>query len=173
MKLDNLIEAILFCSDEPVPCSKLIQALEISESQLDEAIASLDRQYAERGIFIQKIAGGLRLATKPEYGKVIEEAFTNKIPVLLSKGALETLAVVAYCQPVTRRDIQSIRGVNPEASLDTLMEKGLVKEVGRKKSLGRPKLYGTGPEFLKKTSLDSLSDLPPVSALEIETEGAQ
>lgn len=173
MKLDNLIEAILFCSDEPVPHSKLARALEVSASQLDEAISSLDLLYAGRGIFIQRVAGGLRLATRPEYGKAIEQAFTNKIPVALSKGALETLAVVAYCQPVTRRDIQSIRGVNPEASLDTLMEKGLVKEVGRRRSLGRPILYGTGPEFLKKASLNSLSDLPPVPGLDMEIEQAK
>ena len=94
--------------------------------------------------------------------------FTRKIPVALSKGALETLAVVAYCQPVTRRDIQSIRDVNPDASLETLLEKGLIKEVGRKKTIGRPKLYGTTDEFLKKASLNSLSDLPQAKSLKEE-----
>ena len=75
---------------------------------------------------------------------------------------------MAYCQPVTRRDIQSIRGVNPDASLETLLEKGLIKELGRKNTLGRPKLYGTTDEFLKKASLISLSDLPPIESLKDE-----
>ncbi|HHX10720.1 MAG TPA: SMC-Scp complex subunit ScpB [Firmicutes bacterium] len=166
MKLDALIEAILFSSSEPVPVSKLAQTLEVQPEQVEEAVAVLDKLYADRGIFIQRVAGGLRIATRPEYGEIISQAFTRKIPVALSKGALETLAVVAYCQPVTKRDIQSIRGVNPDASLETLLEKGLVREVGRRNTIGRPKLYGTTEEFLKKTSLSSLSDLPPIKSLE-------
>jgi len=173
LKLDALIEAILFCSSEPVPASKLAQALDVSPEQVDGAISILDKLYSNRGIFIQRVAGGLRIATRPEYGQAIEQAFTKKIPVALSKGALETLAIVAYCQPVTRRDIQSIRGVNPEASLDTLIEKGLVREVGRKKAVGRPKLYGTTDEFLKKASLGSLSDLPPISSLHSEAAAGE
>ncbi|MGI6660867.1 MAG: SMC-Scp complex subunit ScpB [Bacillota bacterium] len=168
MKLDALIEAILFCSSEPVPVSKLSQALEITPEPVEEALSNLDKLYADRGIFIQRVAGGLRIATRPEYGEIISQVFTRKIPVALSKGALETLAVVAYCQPVTRRDIQSIRGVNPDASLETLLEKGLIKEVGRKKTIGRPKLYGTTDEFLKKASLNSLSDLPQAKSLKEE-----
>jgi segregation and condensation protein B len=166
LRLDALIEAVLFCSSEPVPVSKLAEALEVPPDQVEEAVAALDKLYADRGIFIQRVAGGLRIATRPEYGEVISQAFTRKIPVALSKGALETLAVIAYCQPVTRRDIQSIRGVNPDASIETLLEKGLIKEVGRKNTIGRPKLYGTTDEFLKKTSLNSLSDLPRIKALE-------
>lgn len=168
LRLDALIEAILFCSSEPVSVSKLSQALEVPPEQIEEAVSALDELYAGRGIFIQKVAGGLRIATRPEYGEIISQAFTRKIPVALSKGALETLAVVAYCQPVTRRDIQSIRGVNPDASLETLLEKGLIKEVGRKKTIGRPKLYGTTDEFLKKASLNSLSDLPQAKSLKEE-----
>ncbi len=163
MKLDALIEAILFCSSEPVSVAKLASALKVSPGQVEKAVSALDEMYLERGICVQRVAGGLRIATKPEYGEIIKAAFTKKIPVALSKGALETLAIVAYRQPVTRRDIQSIRGVNPEASLDTLIEKGLVREIGRKKTLGRPILYGTTDEFLKKTSLNSISDLPPLS----------
>ena len=94
LKLDALIEAILFCSSEPVPVSKLSQALEITPEPVEEALSNLDKLYADRGIFIQRVAGGLRIATRPEYGEIIS-VFTRKIPVALSKGALETLAVVA------------------------------------------------------------------------------
>ena len=102
MKLDALIEAILFSSSEPVPVSKLAQTLEVRPEQVEEAVAVLDKLYADMGIFIQRGAGGLRIATRPECGEIISQAFTRKIPVALSKGALETLAVVAYCQPVTK-----------------------------------------------------------------------
>ncbi len=173
MKLEYLVEAILFCTDEPVLISKLMQVLDVTREQISEAIYLLDKFYEERGIYIQRVAGGLCLATKPEYGKVIERAFAKKIPVTLSKGAIETLAIIAYCQPVTRRDIQSIRNVNPEASLNTLIEKGLVQELGRKDSLGRPILYGTTAEFLKKTSLNSLSDLPQIKSLPLKPKQAE
>lgn len=164
MKLDVLIEAILFCSNEPVSFEKLSDALKVSIHTVQEAVSQLDKYYAERGIHIQRVAGGLRIVTKPEFGEIITKAFSRKIPVPLSKGALETLAIISYCQPVTRQDIQAIRGVNPEASLDTLLEKGLIRETGRKKTLGRPKLYGTTDEFLKKASLNSISDLPPLAS---------
>ncbi len=164
MKLDALIEAILFCSDEPVPVAKLSDAFQVSTEAVEEAVTMLDKLYTGRGIYVQRVAGGLRIATRPEFGQFIKEAFSRKIPIPLSKGALETLAIIAYCQPVTRQDIQAVRGVNPEASLDTLLEKGLIRETGRKKTLGRPKLYGTTDEFLKKASLNSISDLPPLTS---------
>ena len=100
--------------------------------------------------------------TRAEYSEAIQKALSKRLSMSLSKGALETLAVIAYNQPVTRQEIESIRGVNPEASIETLMEKGLVREVGRKKTLGRPKLYGTTDEFLSKALLNSLDDLPPL-----------
>ncbi|HOV66026.1 MAG: SMC-Scp complex subunit ScpB [Firmicutes bacterium] len=162
MELDILVEAILFSSDEPVTPEQLSAGLGVSLDEVEQAVSALDTIYSARGIYIQRVAGGLRIATRPEVGKIISRAFERRIQVPLSRGALETLAVIAYCQPVTRQDIQAIRGVNPEASIDTLMEKGLIEEVGRKKTLGRPKLYGTTDEFLKKTSLDSIDDLPPL-----------
>lgn len=175
MNLAALIEAILFASDEPVPMTRLVAGLGVTESEIQDAALELDKEYEPRGISLERVAGGLMITTKPECAATIEKVLRWKIPVSLSKGALETLAVVAYRQPVTRQDIESARGVNPEASLDTLLEKGLVREVGRKKSLGRPKLYGTTEEFLIKASLDSTSDLPqlsgPASSDEDEDEG--
>lgn len=163
MKLDALVEAILFCSNEPVPVGKLSDALQVSIEAVEEAVVTLDklysgREYTSRGLQVAfALQPNLNLAR-------LSKKLSRKIPVPLSKGALETLAIIAYCQPVTRQDIQSIRGVNPEASLDTLLEKGLIRETGRKKTLGRPKLYGTTDEFLKKASLNSISDLPPLTS---------
>lgn len=102
------------------------------------------------------------ILTRPECSSFIERALSRKIAMSLSKGTLETLAVIAYRQPVTRQDIEAARGVNPEASLETLLEKGLIQEAGRKKTLGRPKLYKTTDDFLKKAGLNSLEDLPPL-----------
>ena len=158
-----LIEAILFASDEPVPVKRLATGLRVTEQDVERAASELQELYKDRGIFLERVAGGLMISTRPECAHVIEEVLSWKVPVSLSRGALETLAVVAYRQPVTRQDIESARGVNPEASIETLLEKGLIREAGRKKSLGRPKLYVTTDEFLKKASLNSIEDLPPLS----------
>ncbi len=160
MNLQALLEAILFSSDEPVPLRKLAGSLGVAENDILSAIASLERDYADRGVMLQRVSGGFMFVTRPEYAGFIEKALSRKIPLSLSKGTMETLAIIAYRQPVTRQDVETARGVNPEASLETLLEKGLIREVGRKKTLGRPKLYGTTDEFLKKAGLNSVEDLP-------------
>lgn len=154
------LEAILFASDEPMSIERLKEGLSVSEEEIEKALLELERQYEGRGITIARIQGGYQIVTRPEYHEVIEKVTSKKGTSTLSKGALETLAIIAYKQPVTRQDIEAIRGVSAEASIETLLEKGLIKEVGRKKSLGRPKLYGTTDEFLRKFSLNSLNDLP-------------
>lgn len=166
MNLVALLEAILFASDEPVPLARLVEVLGgilgVGQADILSAAASLERQCADRGVMLERVAGGFALVTKPEHYEVIEKVLSRKVPLSLSKGTLETLAVVAYRQPATRQDIESARGVNPEASIETLLEKGLVREAGRKKTLGRPKLYVTTDEFLRKAGLHSLDDLPPL-----------
>jgi len=157
-----LLEAILFSADEPVPVARLAKAIGVTEREVLDAASVLDRLYEDRGIVLERVAGGLLLLTRPEYSEFIERALSRKIAMSLSKGTLETLAVIAYRQPVTRQDIEAARGVNPEASLETLLEKGLIQEAGRKKTLGRPKLYKTTDEFLKKAGLNSIEDLPPL-----------
>lgn len=169
MNVPALLEAILFSSDEPVPIGKLAEALGVSLSEIHSAALALDRLYDGRGVMLERVAGGLMLATRPEYAAVIEKALSRKIAMALSKGTMETLAVVAYRQPVTRQDIEAARGVNPEASIETLLEKGLILEAGRKKTLGRPKLYATTDEFLKKAGLNSIDELPPLKADSDET----
>ncbi|HHY76436.1 MAG TPA: SMC-Scp complex subunit ScpB [Firmicutes bacterium] len=155
-----LLEAILFSADEPVPVSRLAEAMGVTEREVLDAAHTLERLYENRGIMVERLAGGLIILTRPEYAEFIERALSRKVTMSLSKGTLETLAIIAYRQPVTRQDIEAARGVNPEASLETLLEKGLIEEAGRKKTLGRPKLYKTTDEFLKKAGLNSIEDLP-------------
>jgi segregation and condensation protein B len=170
MNLPALLEAILFSSDEPVPVQKLADSLGLAEADILAAASSLESDYAERGVMLQRVSKGLMVVTRPEYAAEIEKALSKKVPLSLSKGTMETLAVIAYRQPVTRQDIETARGVNPEASLETLLEKGLIRETGRKKTLGRPKLYGTTDEFLKKAGLFSLDDLPPLGGTSKEAD---
>jgi segregation and condensation protein B len=162
MAVPVLLEAILFSADEPVPVGRLAEAIGVTESEVLSAASALDKLYEGRGIMLERVAGGLMILTRPECSSFIERALSRKIAMSLSKGTLETLAVIAYRQPVTRQDIEAARGVNPEASLETLLEKGLIQEAGRKKTLGRPKLYKTTDDFLKKAGLNSLEDLPPL-----------
>ncbi len=159
-----LIEALLFASDEPLTLETLARVLDLGELEVLSGITALTRQYKERGIMLERVAGGFLIRTRPECSAIVQDALSKRGPSELSKGATETLAVIAYNQPVTRQDIEAVRGVNPESSIETLLEKGLIKEAGRKKSLGRPKLYATTREFLKKASLNSLEDLPPLTS---------
>lgn len=159
MNLVAAVEAVLFAADEPVPASRIASSLGVSEQQVENALALLAHEYEGRGISLEKVAGGYQILTRPEYENVIRSVLGKKTPSGLSRGALETLAIIAFKQPVTRQDIEVVRGVNAEASIETLLEKGLIKEVGRKKTLGRPKLFGTTEEFLKKAGLNSLDEL--------------
>lgn len=170
MNLSSLLEAILFASDEPVSLSKLASALETTEDAIQGAVASLEKDYANRGVALARVSGGFMFVTRPEYAAQIEKTLSKKVPLSLSRGTMETLAIVAYRQPVTRQDIEAARGVNPEASIETLLEKGLIREVGRKKTLGRPKLYGTTDEFLRKSGLNTISDLPPLDGKDGEVK---
>lgn len=162
MRLRNAVEAVLFSSDEPVSVEKLADGLGVAPSEVLEAIRELERDYADRGICVMRVGGGFAIVARPEYAEAVWKTLGKRTQMNLSRGALETLAIIAYRQPVTRQDVEAIRGVNSEASIETLLEKGLIREVGRKNVLGRPKLYGTTDEFLKKTLLNSLEELPPL-----------
>lgn len=158
------IEAVLFASPEPVSARRLALALAVPEDVVLQAIQELQARYeAGGGVVLKQVAGGYQLFTKPEYATVVSRVISGK-RLTLSRGALETLAVIAYNQPVTRSEIEALRGVNCQASLDVLLEKGLIEEVGRKKAVGRPILYGTTDEFLKALGLSSLKDLPPLES---------
>ena len=162
--LEGAVEALLFVSDEPVSAATLAKILDNSPSKVDTALSSLATRFEEegRGIQLREVAGGWRLYSHPAYHDVIERYVISWDTRALSQAALEALAVVAYHQPTTRAAINGIRGVNSDAVISSLVEKGLVREVGRDSGPGNAILYGTSRAFLEKFGLKSLKDLPPL-----------
>ena len=161
------VEALLFVSDEPVSSAALAQTLEVDRREIESACAQLAASYEERGagIALRTVAGGWRLTTHPDAAPFVEQHVLASRHVRLTKAALETLAIIAYKQPVTRHQVAGIRGVNSDGVLRALVDRGLVAEVGREDGPGRPMLYGTTPEFLERLGLASLSALPPLAPL--------
>jgi segregation and condensation protein B len=161
------LEPLLFVSDEPVSSTVLAQALDVERREADALCEELAKAYDERraGIVLRNVAGGWRLTTHPDAAPVVEQYVLASRHARLTKAALETLAIVAYKQPVTRHQISAIRGVNSDGVLRALVDRGLVDEVGREEAPGRPMLYGTTPEFLERLGLPSLSALPPLAPL--------
>ena len=161
------LEAVLFVSDEPVPSVMLAQALGVERKEVDELCAMLASDYDERGsgITLRNVAGGWRLTTHPDAAPIVEKYVLASRHTRLTKAALETLAIVAYKQPVTRHQISGIRGVSSDGVLRALIDRGLVAEVGREETPGRPALFGTTPGFLERLGLPSLSALPPLAPL--------
>ena len=161
-ELAKIIEAILFVSGEPVQLGAVVRALEVTELEVSAAADELasDYDYNRRGICLKRFGSHIQLSTRPDYAPQIEKLLQPIQKQSLSQAALETLAVVAYKQPVTRLDIEAVRGVKCDYSVQSLMNKGLIEEVGRKETLGRPILYGTTDAFLSHFGLTSLEDLP-------------
>lgn len=159
------LEAILFVADEPVPLQTIARVLERDEEVVAaELQAMADEHAAEgRGTVVREVGGGWRLYTAPEAAPVVERLVADGRRGRLTQAALETLAVVAYRQPVARQDVSDIRGVDADASLRTLVQRGLVEEVGRDPGPGKAILYGTTTEFLEQLGLRSLDDLPPLT----------
>lgn len=162
--LYGVLEALLFVSDEPVSAAELAKIIDARPSEVDSALAFLAHRFAdeERGIQLREVAGGWRLYSHPAYHEVIERYVASWDTRSLSAAALETLAIIAYHQPVTRADINAIRGVGSEGVVSSLVEKGLVREAGRASSPGNAILYGTSRTFLERFGLKGLSDLPPL-----------
>lgn len=162
------IEAMLVSTDRPLKAGALIDAIgvhfdtPISESELDGAISALNEQYIETGraFTIERISGGYRMMTRPEHAPVIAAMHRSRATTRLSKPALETLAIIAYRQPITRAELEAIRGVACGEVVRTLMERKMVKITGRAEELGRPMLYGTTRQFLDTFGLASVKDLP-------------
>lgn len=161
-ELAKIIEAILFVSGEPVQLGAVARALEVTELEVSAAADELasDYDYNRRGICLKRFGSHIQLSTRPDYAPQIEKLLQPIQKQSLSQAALETLAVVAYKQPVTRLDIEAVRGVKCDYSVQSLMNKGLIEEVGRKETLGHPILYGTTDAFLSHFGLTSLEDLP-------------
>ena len=168
------LEALLFASDAPQPAARLAEALELSRSRdVDGLVAGLNRQYqaSRRSFRVELLAGGYQMLTLPAYDAVIGRLRASRAEQRLSPSAMETLAVIAYRQPVTRVAVESIRGVACGEMIRTLMERGLVKITGRAEELGRPLLYGTTKRFLRLFGLASLRDLPQTAQIPLAGPG--
>lgn len=167
-ELTAVLEAILFVSGEPVPLKRLTDVLEgIEPDRIQRALCRLQEMHDSvgRGLQIVEIAGGYQIATRPECAPWIRALEKIKSATRLSRSALDTLAIVAYKQPATRGEIESIRGVDSAGVLKTMLERRIIKMVGRREGLGRPILYGTTQEFLKYFGLRDLSELPALKEL--------
>ncbi|MDP1716077.1 MAG: SMC-Scp complex subunit ScpB [Anaerolineales bacterium] len=171
LSLAAKIEAMLFISAEPVPVGQLAAALDVTPSVVERGLIELDESLLGRGLRVQRNAGRVQLTTAPELASLVELFLGLEATTHLSRAALETLAIIAYQQPVTRPQVDSIRGVNSDAMLKSLLSKGLIQEAGRTEGPGRPILYSTTPEFLQHFGLSSIIELPPLSApVELEAE---
>jgi segregation and condensation protein B len=173
----RVIEAVLFLTEEPLKADRIAAVLATSLSEAEILMQELkdDLASANRGLQIVETAGGFQMGTVPELAPYLERAFSEDVSSNLSTAALEALAIIAYKQPVTRIEIESIRGVRSEHVLENLLKRKLVKISGRKEGPGRPLLYGTTADFLKYFGLKELADLPPLD-IEYETkaeEGAE
>lgn len=164
--LPALIEALLFVAGTPLTITEICAAADLAADDAKLALRELEAQYERegRGLQLRFVAGGYQLCTRAEYAPYIESLLGGREKNILSQAALETLAIVAYKQPVTKHDIESIRGVRVDSVLNTLVEKRLIKEVGRKTGPGRPILYGTTREFLTNFGLEDIDDLPQLDA---------
>ena len=161
--LQKIIETLLFITDRPVKVSRLVDVIEnTTAKEVREAIPKLQDDYTVRGSAVQilEIAGGFQMCTKPEYGRWVRRLYNEKMTTRLSNAALETLAIIAYKQPLTRAEMESIRGVDVAGPLEKLLDRGLVRVVGRKDTIGHPMVYGTTDEFLRMFGLNKVSELP-------------
>lgn len=164
------LEALLFVAPGGVTTAQLATAIGITPRKVEKNLDELNEIYAQRGIRIQRHKGEIRLTSAPEIGAVVEHFLDLEATTRLSKAALETLAIIAYEQPVTRPHIDSIRGVSSDGVLRTLLSKGLAEETGRAEGPGRPILYATSPEFLAQFGLASLQELPSLELPEANDE---
>ena len=160
--LTALVEAILFVSPEPLSAIQIGSLLDVTPRMVKNAFEELDQFYANRGIRLQYHKNKVQITSAPEAAPVLENLLELETTSTLSQAALETLSIIAYQQPITRPQIDSIRGVNSDAVLKTLLNKGLIDDVGREEGPGRPILYSTTTEFLKYFGLSSYQELPPL-----------
>lgn len=165
----GVVEALIMASPEPLPGRKLVEVFDnITPGQVSKMVTGLNERYAEGGAShrIREIAGGYQFYIMPEYAGYVEELFTRRRKMRLTRAALETLAVAAYQQPVTKAEIEHIRGVASDGVIHNLLEKNMLTIKGRAATVGKPLQYGTTDEFLKFFGLKNLSDMPKMSEIE-------
>jgi len=170
LTLGAQIEALLFVAPGAVTISQLSTALGEDNRTIENELEVLENQYINRGIRLQRHRGRIQLVTAPEIAQIIELFLGLEATTTLSQAALEALSIIAYQQQITRPQVDSIRGVNSDGVMKTLLSKGLIQEVGRAEGPGRPFLYSTTPEFLGYFGLTSLDELPPLA---LDTHNSQ
>ncbi len=163
LNLAAFLEGLLFVASEPVTPSQLAVALDMTVTNVEKGLEELEENLRSRGLRLQRHAGRLQLTTAPELGDVVERFLGLEATSRLSRAALETLAIIAYQQPVTRPSVDSVRGVNSDGVIKSLLSKGLLQEVGRAEGPGRPILFGTTPQFLQHFGINSLTELPALN----------
>lgn len=163
--LEGAVEALLFVSSDPVSTLTMADVLEVEPAQVEAACVEIAARLSEdrAGVRLQEVAGAWQLRTAPEYHELLESYVLSWDTRKLSAAALEVLAIVAYTQPVTRQAVANVRGVNSDSSINSLLEKGLLREAGTSDAPGNPALYGTSKKFLEKFGLRSLRDLPDLA----------
>lgn len=164
--LKSALEAMLFVTNDPIDTKVLAEFLEADVDRVDEALHELQEAYnmQDRGIQLNERAGGWRLVTHPRYHELLEQYVVSWDKRKLSQAALETLAIIAYCQPVTRNDVSAIRGVSSDSSLNSLLEKGYVREAGVQDGPSNATLYATTKMFLERFGLKSVAELPDLES---------
>jgi segregation and condensation protein B len=169
----GVIESLIFVSDEPLSVKTIADVLKEDRAVVEEAVAELAKEFNDRnsGLQIREVAGGWQFATRPEYHEHVRAFLKSRPSAKLSIASLETLAVIAYRQPVTVPEILEIRGVQSPSSIKTLLDKKLIVAKGRKETVGRPMMYGTSKEFLIQFGLKDLSELPSIEDFQDLTAG--
>ncbi len=165
------VESLLFVADGPASINRLAEALEVTPGQVERALTDLATAYAERGLRLQRVGNRVQLITTPQAAPYVERFLGLEARTRLSQAALETLAIIVYRQPITRPEIESIRGVSSDSVLRTLLSVGLIEDVGRAPTVGRPILYGTTFEFLQHFGLSGLNELPPLDTSTSNEQG--
>ncbi len=169
-KWERIVEALLFAADRPLSLKKIVHITGLKTEEVKNIIKSWQEEYNldQHSFFIQEVSGGFTFAIKPEYSPWIKKLFNNDKKYVLSKASIETLAIIAYNQPITRMEIEKIRGVDCSSVLLNLLKSGFIKIKGKKKIPGNPYLYRVTDKFLLHFGLKSISDLPSLGELEIQ-----
>jgi segregation and condensation protein B len=163
------VESLLFVAGGPVAAERLAEVLGADRAAVLQAIAYLQRRLDGTGLLIQSVAGGYQFGTRPEHADAVRRFLQSQHGESLTRGALETLAIIAYRQPATRGEVEHIRGVRSDWHIERLLERQLIREMGRRPTVGRPMLFGTTELFLRYFGLNDLSELPPMGTRGVQT----
>jgi segregation and condensation protein B len=166
----GLVECVLFLENEPLDLNSLVRVTGLGRREVGEALARLKERYAgtPHGLELVEMAGGFALSPRAEYWETLKGRYGRRNEARLSRAALETLSIIAYSQPITRQEIEAIRGVSADGMIKLLLSREVIREVGKREAPGRPIQYGTTREFLKMFRLSSIADLPKMDELDRE-----